>query len=58
MMLFCVNAVVLVDIIGVASAFNCDCSSELLLVLLMLVVADVLDGDSCLVLVLLLDCCC
>ena len=42
------DAVVLVGVLDVVSAVDCDCSSGLLFVLLMLVVADVLDDDCCL----------
>ena len=42
------DAVVLVGVLDVVSAVDCDCSSGLLFVLLMLVVADVLNGDCCL----------
>ena len=50
------DAVVLVGVLDVVSAVDCDCSSGLLLVLLMLIV--VLNSDSCLMLVSLLDYCC
>ena len=52
MMLFIVDAAVLVDaVVDAMSAVDCEYSSGLLLVLLMLVVADVLDDDCCLMLI-------